>query len=74
MMPMRLASDVKGKSWRMVYETGTPVGVRSCSVVRSRCTRARPTLFFSLRKAKTRNHDLFTLYHSLFFWMRSNLG
>jgi len=57
MMPMRLVSEVNGKTCMMVYECVTPAGVRSCILVRSRLTRAKPTSSVHFTKATCYKRD-----------------
>jgi len=56
-MPMRLVSEVNGKTCMMVYECVTPAGVLSCILVRSRLTRAKPTSSVHFTKATCYKRD-----------------
>jgi len=54
---MRFVSEVNGKTCMMVYECVTPAGVRSCILVRSRLTRAKPTSSVHFTKATCYKRD-----------------
>lgn len=58
MIPIRLVSEVNGKTCMMVYEWVIPAGVRRCILDRSRLTRAKPTSSVHFTKATCQNKNV----------------